>query len=498
MPESLDLHMQRWRAPTDDTPRAIWIEEALACDGALSPPLDATRRYQVCIVGGGFTGLWTAIRLREQDSTLSIAILEADFCGAGASGRNSGAIGTWWSKLSTLIRLVGKEDAVTILNASIAAVQDVEAFVNRHRVDCALRRGAAVWSATAPAQVGAWEAAFEAAEQVGLQPPWRRLDEAQLRCLYGERGPYLAGVIDDQALRAQPAKLARGLRAQALKMGVDIFERSPVTRITGRAERLHVHTRKGSVECERVVLAANAWMAHLPEFLPHIAVISSDIVATEPIPALLAQRGLLQRPHGVNSRLMLNYGGVTPDGRVYLGRGGGSIAFRGRIDRRFDWSARQADEVRADFRYLYPELDDVPITRAWAGPIDRATTGLPWFGSLQACSSAYYGIGYSGHGVGASALGGRILASMVLGKRDEWIAVSNCLARARRGHFPPEPVRFVGGHIVRAAVARKEKAEREGRRPSRLDKALAGLAPATISEPGSVSRSAVTPAGNGS
>lgn len=121
-----------WRAPTDSTPRAIWIEEALARGNALSPPLDFAGRYQVCIVGGGFTGLWTAIRLREQDPALSIAILEADFCGAGASGRNSGAIGSWWSKLPALIRLVGQDDAVTILKASVAAVQDVEDFVVSH------------------------------------------------------------------------------------------------------------------------------------------------------------------------------------------------------------------------------------------------------------------------------------------------------------------------------------------------------------------------------
>lgn len=498
MPQTLDLHMQRWRAPNDDKPRALWIEEALAGDDALSPPLEAARRHQVCIVGGGFTGLWTAIRLREQDPALSIAILEADFCGAGASGRNSGAIGTWWSKLAALIRLVGKDDALTLLNASVAAVHDVETFVAGHHIDCALRRSAAVWSATAPAQIGAWEAAFKAAELLGLQPPWRRLDQAQLRALYGTRGPVLAGVVDDRALRAQPARLARGLRAQAVKMGVEIFERSPVTRITGHADRLQVHTPQGSIACERLVLAANAWMAHLPEFHPHIAVVSSDIVATDPIPALLAERGMLERPHAVNSRLMLNYGGITPDGRVYLGRGGGSIAFGGRIDRRFDYSARQAAEVQADFRYLYPELDDVPITRAWAGPIDRATTGLPWFGSLEACSSVCYGIGYSGHGVGATALGGRILASLVLGKRDDWTAVGRCLQRARRGSFPPEPVRFVGGHVVRAAVARKELAEREGRRPTRLDKALAGLAPATITDAKPVSDAALTPPAAGS
>ena len=107
---------------------------------------------------------------------------------------------------------------------------------------------------------------------------------------------------------------------------------------------------------------------------------------------------------------------------------------------------------------------------------------MPWFSTLSSSDRIHYAIGYSGHGVGASALGGRILASSVLGRRDEWAALSECFERARSGRFPPEPLRFLGGHVVRAGVARKEIAEREGRAPSRLDVALAGLAPATMSD----------------
>jgi glycine/D-amino acid oxidase-like deaminating enzyme len=481
---SLDLRFHPWRERPLDAPfRSLWIEEALARDGSLSPPLRSATRSDVCIVGGGFTGLWTALRLREGDPGVSVTVVEADFCGAGASGRNSGATGSWWGKLPALLRLLGPADAQKVLDASSDAVRDIETFVTEHAIDCALRRGPSVWSATAAAQLGAWDKVFEAAEQIGRPAPWRRLEPAQLRELFGTTGPTLAGVILDRAMRLQPAALARGLRARALATGTVIHERSPIERIERRPEGLRVSTAGGGrIDCRQVVLAANAWMAHLPGLRPHITVVSSDMVVTDPIPELLERVGLRHRPDGINSRLMLNYGGTTPDGRVFLGRGGGSVAFRGRVDGRFDASPRQLAQVESDFRHLYPELADVPIARGWSGPVDRSTTGLPWFGSLEGHPDVHYGIGYSGHGVGATALGGRILAARVLGRQDGWTEVAHCLQRARRGRFPPEPLRFVGGMLVKGAVQRKEVAEREGREPGRLDRALARLAPATITE----------------
>lgn len=479
-----ELRLRRWDTPGDASRvRSLWIDEALQADATLAAPLGEDARCDVCIVGGGFTGLWTALRLREQSPSLSVMILEADFCGAGASGRNSGGVGSWWGKLSTLIRLLGEEDAVRVLRASNAAVQDIEAFVTQVGIECELRRGPAVWSATARAQLGAWEGAFKAAAQVGLDPPWRRLDATQLQDLVGNAGPWLGGVVDDRALRVQPALLARGLQREVLRQGVVIHERTPVSQIRGAPSGLQVRTQAGHVvACDRVVMAANAWMAHLPQFRPHIAVLSSEIVATAPIPEILADRGMSRRPGGINSRLMLNYGGITPRGQVYLGRGGGSIAFRAHVGAQFDHSARQLAEVEDDFRFLYPELRDVPIARGWSGPIDRSMTGLPWFGELPGCARVHYAIGYSGHGVGASALGGRILASRVLGRRDEWSALADVFLRARRGHFPPEPIRHIGGRLVRNAVARKERAEREGRPPARVDVLLSRFAPGTISD----------------
>ena len=146
----------------------------------------------------------------------------------------------------------------------------------------------------------------------------------------------------------------------------------------------------------------------------------------------------------------------------------------------FHWSAKRSREVEEDFRILYPELKDVPITRSWAGPIDRSTTGLPFFGHLNGDERISYGIGYSGHGVGATAIGGRMVASLVLKRNDEWRDLSATLATAESGRFPPEPVRFFVGSLVRSAVARKERRELLGRSPFVGDRVLARLASGTV------------------
>ncbi|MCC6209744.1 MAG: FAD-dependent oxidoreductase [Burkholderiales bacterium] len=478
---ALDLRFRPWRRiGPGNAHRSLWVDQALARESPAAPrALENEQHADVCIIGGGFTGLWTAHRLRDLDPALRIAVLEADACGTGASGRNSGGMSHWWSKLPTLLHLLGAEDAKRVLRASTAALDDIRAFLAEHRIECELRSVRSVWSATARTQVGAWNGMFSAAESLGLTPPHRVLAAEELRALFG-KGPYLAGVIEEGATRVQPALLARGLRRAALERGVEIFEDSPVSRVAGEPGRLVVQAGRGRVYADKVVLAANAWMAHLPEFRSSIVVVSSDIVVTAPIPELLDRLGMRDRPGGVNSRQMLNYGGLTPDGRVYLGRGGGTLAFAARIGPAFDWSPRQAAEVEEDFRFLYPELREVPIERGWAGPVDRAPAGLPWFGTLREDERVHYAMGYSGHGVAASAIGGRILASSVLGRSDEWTSLARCFQRCRRGGYPPEPVRYLGGRMVRAAVARKEMAERQGRQPSLVDKALARLAPATI------------------
>jgi len=267
-----------------------------------------------------------------------------------------------------------------------------------------------------------------------------------------------------------------------VRLGCRVYELSPVSSVEGAESYVRVRTERGEVRAGRVVLAASAWMAHLKEFRARTHVTSSDMVVTNPIPDVLAELGMTTRPGGLNSRQMVNYGGITPDGRVYLGRGGGALSYRSRITPDFHWSSERAREVESDFRFLYPELRAIPIARSWAGPVDRSPTGLPRFGRLQADERISYAIGYSGHGVGASALAGRILASLALRIDDDWSHLGALISKADNGRFPPEPVRYFFGSMVRSAVARKERAEQLGRRISWVDRKLAGLANFTFKD----------------
>lgn len=477
----LDLRLQPWPDRHGAAPhRSLWVQQALAAEQGGAPvPLTGAQQVDVGIVGGGFTGLWTAIRLLEQAPSTRIAIVEADFCGSGASGRNSGGMGHWWPKLPTLVRLLGRDDALHMLHHSVDVLDNIRDFVAREQITCELRSSPSVWSETAPGKTGAWHAMFKAARELGVTPPHRILTADELRSYFGQ-GPYYAGIIEDGATRVQPALLARGLRRVAVRMGATVYEQSPVLRIRGDAQGLVVQTADGEVRAPRLVLAANAWMADLPEFRARINVVGSDIVITDPIPELLDRLGMRQRPGGVNSRMMLNYGGLTSDGRVYVGRGGGEIAFGNLVGTRFDSSPHFAREVEADFRHLYPELRKVPVAQAWSGPIDRSATGLPWFGTLEADARVHYAIGYSGHGVAAAALGGRIIAAQVLELQNQWTVLGDSFLRARSGHFPGEPLRSIAGRIIRGGVSRKETAERDGRAPGKTDAWLARYGMASL------------------
>jgi glycine/D-amino acid oxidase-like deaminating enzyme len=171
----------------------------------------------------------------------------------------------------------------------------------------------------------------------------------------------------------------------------------------------------------------------------------------------------------------VDYYHVTKNSRIAFGKGGWGIAYGGNIGFDFDRNMNRAKIVEADFRRYYPQLKDVAITHDWCGPIDRTPNSLPLLGRFDSHDHILYGVGWSGNGVGPSVIGGKVLASLALGKNDRWARYP--LVGKSAGRFPPEPIRFVGAHIVRAAVASKERAEIDDKKPSFISVKLASLAP---------------------
>jgi glycine/D-amino acid oxidase-like deaminating enzyme len=172
---------------------------------------------------------------------------------------------------------------------------------------------------------------------------------------------------------------------------------------------------------------------------------------------------------------MVHYYRTTRDGRVAFGRGGGRLAFGGRVNSNFDQNDAQTEGLKKDLVRLVPAASGVPITNDWGGPIDRTTDGLPFAGRLPGKVPIVYGTGYSGNGVAPSLTFGKILASSALGLEDEWSGAA--LNSGVPSRFPPEPLRFVGGLIVREGVRRKETREDRGLGVDPVTRALARLAP---------------------
>src|SRR5205085_6709166 len=175
-----------------------------------------------CIVGGGFTGLWAAILVKRAKPALDVVVLEADTCGAGASGRNGGCVLTWSTKFFTLQRLFGTDEALRLVRASERAIVDIEEFCAEHGIDCEWRRHGTLFTATSPAQVGASDAVIAALEKHGIHS-WQREPLEQLRRRAGSRA-HIEGFYSPQAATVQPGKLVRGLRRVALAMGIRLCE----------------------------------------------------------------------------------------------------------------------------------------------------------------------------------------------------------------------------------------------------------------------------------
>lgn len=459
--------------------RSLWLRQVLP-DGPPQAPLSGAQRADVAIVGGGYVGLWSAIRIKERDPGCDVVLLEQDICGGGASGRNGGMVLSWWPKLASLVKLCGAEEAVRLGRASEAAIDDLRAFCESHRIDCHFQRGGLLWTATTPAQIGAWDGVLRLSERLDVHA-FRPVSPGELARRTGSPN-HLAGVLEAAAATVQPAALARGLRRVALELGVRIFERSRVTGFT-RERPLAIRTDgHGLLAADKLILATNAWATALPELRRSLVVVSSDIVTTAPIPERLDEIGWNSGEGITDSQTMVNYYRTTHDGRVAFGKGTAGLAYAGRIGPEFDRSPRRTAMVVAELRRTYPTLADVPVEHDWGGPIDRTPNSLPILGRLGGRAHILYGVGWSGNGVGPSLLGGRVLSSLALGIDDQWSQTP--LVDHAHDHFPPEPVRFLGGQIVRQAVLRKEAAERAERRPSKLAIQLARLAPAGLEDKG--------------
>jgi glycine/D-amino acid oxidase-like deaminating enzyme len=438
-----------------------WLEEALAAEGhgAPAPALAGELDVDVAIVGGGYTGLWTALALRARDPSLDVVVLESEICGWGPSGRNGGFLNGYWTHLDRLRTTLGDRDALAVAQAAARAVPAVRRLCEERGEDVWLREGGYLKVAAAPAQDRAVERSVAAAEALGVPEEAVPLspEEVVERC----RSPvFRSGVFFRDGATVQPARLARALRRAALADGISLHERTRVLRLrSGRTNVLE--TVDGRLRAREVVVAANARMAGWPPLRRRLTVFGSYVVLTEPVPDLIRDLGWIRNEAITDGRMFIHYFRTTEDGRVLMGSGSGPIGHGGRVDARFRSDAPTGRRAEEGLRRLLPELAGVRITHSWGGPIDVSADHFPFFGTLPG-TRVHYGVGYSGHGVGPSWLGGQILASLVARADDEWAALP--LVRTPHAALPPEPLKRIGGGAIRSAILSCERAEEDGAR----------------------------------
>lgn len=485
------------------TRHGYWLEEAGDVEPA--PQLSGELSADVVVIGGGYTGMWAAWQLKRLEPGVSVVLLEADVCGRGPSGRNGGFCNSMWFSLPNMRQRWGDAGALAVARAARDAIDGVEAFCRDEEVDAWFRRGGYLQVSTAPAHDGAWGEAAAACDELagagetkdaGAPVPTTVQPLAPAEVARRCASPaFRGGAFYPDAATVQPARLAVGLRQRLLAAGVKLHEHSPTQRLVAngnfppsiggtslphRAGGVVAETDGGSVRAGMAIVAiGGAAKSPRGPLRNALTVTSSHIVITEPVPDVLDEIGWTGGECITDSRALIDYFRTTPDGRIAFGWGGGQIAMgarlRGRAELDRDVVSAAAERLREYFPALAragPGGTAARITHAWGGPVDVSPTHIPIVAPLPD-GRTFVAAGYTGNGVGPSHMVGRALASLVLGRRDEYSQLP--FVDPAPQHLPPEPLHWLGGEIIRRALVSKENAELAGRAPSPLSALVARL-----------------------
>ena len=407
------------------------------------PPLPGDVQVDVCIVGAGFTGLWTAYYLKEAEPGLSIAVVEKEFAGFGASGRNggwcSGEFG--WSREKYLSS--GSREGIIEWERQLrATVAEVKRVTEKEGIDCDFLMTDCLTFAQSPAQMERLREGYE--EAMSWQVPTSRLElidgpEAASRI----RVPNAKGaLVRHDVARVQPAKLVRGLAEVVERKGVTIYEQTAVTGI----EKGRVTTDRGVVRAKRIVRATEGFTHGIPgnerEWIP----MNSAIVVTEPVPDdLWAEIGWEGSQLLADASHAYCYAQRTREGRIAMGGRGVPYRFGSKTDVRGQTQPETVEKLKGILYRMLPQTRGLKLDHAWCGVLgvprdwcagvglDRRT-GIGWAG------------GYVGLGVSTSNLAGRTLADLLLGRDTDLTGLPWVDRTPRR--WEPEPLRWLGIHAM--------------------------------------------------
>jgi glycine/D-amino acid oxidase-like deaminating enzyme len=433
-------------------PQPFWLDDPGR--PSLLPPLREDLRCDLAVVGGGYSGLWTALLAKERDPGRDVVLLEGARIGWAASGRNGGfcAASLTHGLPNGIDRFPGELRTLTRLGAE--NLDAIEATLRKYRIDCDWERTGEMSVATAPWQVAELREFADVAAQYGEQVEF--LDTEQVRAEVNSP-TYLAATWDREGCAiVHPAKLAWGLRDACLELGVRIYERSPVVALEKSVNGPSLRTRQGKwVVADQVALATNAFPSLLKRVRPYVVPVYDYVLMTEPLSnAQLAETGWRARQGIGDSGNQFHYYRLTADNRILWGGYDAIYHYGSRIRADLDQRPATFTKLAQHFFQTFPHLEGLKFTHSWGGVIDTCTRFCAFFGTAHNGRVAY-AAGYTGLGVGATRFGGNVMLDLLSGKPTELTDLQ--LVRSKPLPFPPEPFKAVGVNLTRWSLDRADR-----------------------------------------
>ena len=449
------------KALAEAEPTPFWLQDPARPEPY--PSLVETTACDLAVIGGGYTGLWTALLAKERDPSLDVVLLDADLVGEAASGRNGGfcaaslthglwnGMERWPRQIKTLERL-GKENLAEIASA-----------VDRYGIDCEFEFTGELKVATEQWQLPELEE--EAGHGAALGHDMRLLDRDEMRAEV-DSPTYLGGLWDvDGAAMLHPSKLAWGLREACAALGVRIYERTPVTSMEGDRGGILLRAPYGRIRARKVALGTGAFPPLLKRLKHYLVPVYDYALMTEPLSEeRMASLGWGNRQGLSDAANQFHYYRLTSDNRILWGGYDAIYHFRNGVRAELESRPETFARLSEHFFRTYPQLEGVNFTHRWGGVIDTCSRFCAFYGKAMGGRLAY-AVGYTGLGVGATRFGAEVMLDhLEVGPATDGRAerLGLAMVTGKPLPFPPEPFRFGAIQLTRWSIARADA--NQGRR----------------------------------
>lgn len=425
------------------------------------PAMQRSENVDVAILGGGYTGLWTAYYLLRNNPGLKVAIVESEICGYGASGRNGG----WCSprfpvSAAAMTKRWGADAARAVLLALQTSVDAIRDVSERESIDACFRSSGTLTVARGAHQLPALRSAYAAYERIGLSDRYQFLSPEEVAERVHVTDVH-GGLYTPDGASLHPGRLVRGLARAVEARGGTIYEQTAVTDFNGGSNARLV-TEAGELRARKaIVLAGEAYLTRLSKLHRAVLPVYSLICLTEPLtPEQSSKIGWRQGENLASTRNTVVYLTRTPDGRILFGSRGAPYAFASRITDQQDRHAETLELIQRSLLDWFPSLQGIRFTHAWGGPVGMPIDWTPAVRFDPASRIAFAG-GYTGQGVSTANLAGQMLAGMIDDHRTGFESLP--FAQRRSPNWIPEPLRWMVVRYMQRAYERIDEAAEAGR-----------------------------------